>query len=85
MKRVLAAALSMLVAGCQSTPEPSLTPVGGEELKALVVGNAVSFANKSVATYFADGKYNFKGAGQHGVSAWSSLRRPAPGAATSSR
>ena len=66
MKRLLLAALSMLVAGCQST-EPVFTPVGGEELKALVVGNAVSFANKSVATYFPDGKYNFKGAGQHGV------------------
>ena len=66
MKRLLPAALSMLVAGCQST-EDALTPVGGEELKALVVGNAVSFANKSVATYFPDGKYNFKGAGQHGV------------------
>ena len=67
MKRLLLAALSMLVAGCQSTRGADFTPVGGEELKALVVGNAVSFANKSVATYFPDGKYNFKGAGQHGV------------------
>jgi hypothetical protein len=27
----------------------------------------VSFANKSVATYFADGKYNFRRAGQNSV------------------
>ena len=67
MKRLLVAALSMLAAGCQSAPEPAFTPVAGEELKALVVGNAVSFSNKSVATYLPDGMYNFKGAGQHSV------------------
>ena len=67
MKRLLLAALSMLVAGCQLTPEPAFTPLSGDDLKVLVVGNAVSFVNKSVATYSVDGKYNFKGAGQHGV------------------
>ena len=68
MNRVLVALLPMLAAGCQLTPtEASFTPISGEQLKALIVGNAVSFANKSVATYSPDGKYNFKGAGQHGV------------------
>ena len=68
MKRVLFAALPLLVAGCQlMSSETSFTPISGEELKTLVVGNTVSFANRTVATYAADGKYNFKGAGQHGV------------------
>jgi hypothetical protein len=67
MKRYAFAAMLLLTA-CQTTAEPEFTPIAGDELKALIGGKTVTFANNSTSTYFANGKY---GSSQHEMGTYS--------------
>lgn len=66
---------ALLISACQSSPTappnpsgPQYEPIAGEALKELVVGNVAHFAdNAAIATYFADGRYEYVGAGQQAV------------------
>ena len=58
MKRYAFAAM-LLLTGCQTAAEPEFTPIAGDELKALIAGKTVTFANNDISTYSANGKYEF--------------------------
>ena len=64
MKRYTFAAM-LLLAACQTAAEPEFTPIAGDELKALIAGKTVTFANNDTSTYAANGKYESIGSSQH--------------------
>ena len=49
MKRYAFAAMLLLTA-CQTAAEPEFTPIAGDELKALIAGKTVTFANNDMST-----------------------------------
>ena len=64
MKRYTFAAMLLLTA-CQTAAAPEFTPIAGDELKALIAGKTVTFANNDMSTYSANGKYDSVGSSQH--------------------